>query len=479
MAWWKRSAQLLAAVAFASTLASADDCKSDSTFVIGSQDDADKLSKCTEYTGDVGLSPSASGNLTVGGLEKITGKLLTESAGDKSASLVGIAFEKLATVEGSVSVSSVDSLQFVSFPALTTVGGAIEISSLPALDTLQLPSINSIGSFKLESAPKLLKMSVGDQKHAKTTDSKIGLKHITGESDRSIVVKNVGVDSLYGLLDLYNATLVDLSELPNLNKVVLSLWRIDELRIRGNGNLTVYMWEKATTGTVQLDIGKFDIGGVKHISPCLTSDVQNFIVVNNTAEYLRFNFRGLQRLEVRENPNLKTLIPWGGDSLTNWWFQNITIKNNPELLLAYEPPRSPNDNLTANDCPYMFENSEDKFRWLPWDMKTVDIDANIDDTYFSTFVTAWQNQTGRYFEGRGRGPEVNETFIVTSSNSTFDCSGLDRLRTKTTAIQAGTYSCQGNSQAAYVIDNTAGAVKMSMGVLATLLPLLTAACVFL
>ncbi|CAG9956392.1 unnamed protein product [Clonostachys rosea f. rosea IK726] len=479
MAWWKRSAQLLAAIAFASTLAAADDCKSDSTFVISSQDDADKLGKCTEYTGDVGLSPSASGNLTVSGLEKITGKLLTESAGDKSASLVGITFEKLATVEGSVSVSSVDSLQFVSFPALTTVGGDIEISSLPELNTLKLPSINSIGSFKLESAPKLLKMSVGDSKHAKSTDSKIGLKHITGESDRSIVVKNVGVDSLDGLLDLYNATLVDLSELPNLNRVILSLWHIDEVRIRGNGNLTVYMWEKATTETVQLDIGKFDIGGVKHISPCLSSNVQNFVVVNNTAEYLRFDFRGLQRLEVRENPNLKRLIPWGGSSLTNWWFQNITIKNNPELLLAYDPPRSSNDTLTANDCPYMFEHSEDKFRWLPWDMKTIDIDANIDNTYFSTFVTAWQNQTGRYAEGYGRGPEVNETFIVTSSNSTFDCSGLDRLRTKTTAIQAGTYSCQGQSQAAYVIDETAGAVRMSMGVLATLLPLFIAACVLL
>lgn len=97
----------------------------------------------------------------------------------------------------------------------------------------------------------------------------------------------------------------------------------------------------------------------------------------------------------------------------------------------------------------------------------------------STFVTAWQNQTGRYAEGYGRGPEVNETFIVTSSNSTFDCSGLDRLRTKTTAIQAGTYSCQGQSQAAYVIDETAGAVRMSMGVLATLLPLFIAACVLL
>ncbi|VUC28724.1 unnamed protein product [Clonostachys rosea] len=478
MAWWKRSARLLAAVAFASKLASADDCNSDSTFVINSQDDADKLGKCTEYSGDVGLSPSASGNLTVSGLEKIAGKLLTESAGDKPASLVGITFEKLATVEGSFSVSSIDSLQFVSFPALATVGGAIEISSLPALNTLQLPSINSIGSFKLESAPKLLKMSVGDSKHSKTTDTKIGLKQITGESDRSIVVKNVGVNNLDGLLDLYNATLVDLSELPNLNRVVLSLWRIDEIRIRGNGNLTVYMWEKATTGTVQLDIGRFDIGGVKHISACLQSDVQNFIVVNNTAEYLRFNFRGLQRLEVRENPNLKTLIPWGGYSL-NWWFQNITIKNNPELLLAYEPPRSSNDNLTANDCPYMFEHEEDTFRWLPWDMKTIDIDTNIDGTYFSSFVTAWQNQSGSYVEGRGRGPEVNETFIVTSSNSTFDCSGLDRLRTETTAIQAGTYSCQGKSQAAYVIHEKGGAVKMSMGVLGTLLPLLTAACVFL
>ena len=361
-----------------------DDCTRDKAFIVTSQEDADTLGKCDRFNGDVGISPAAPGNITIDGLTEIRGKLFTADAGGKSAALSGVTCETLRTVDGGLSITNINTLQSISLPELFTVSGPLEISNLPALTDLQLQKINSVANFKLISAPNLLKMSVGAE--LVDIDPTVGLKHLTSQSDPSIQIRDVGIDQLSGVVDFWNASLFELAELPNLQSMLLILHHADEVRIQGNGNLTIHMMEEGWSDAPQPVMEKLYITGVKHISPCLWPDVHEFVAVNNTAKYLHFGFHAVQRLEIRDNPNMKTLIPWNGQNLYEWNLTDVLITGNPELTLQQFPHRRPDDNLTAYDCPFMYGENTDQWQWYPFHMNNVVIDANIDNTFLSVVL---------------------------------------------------------------------------------------------
>ncbi|KAH8690219.1 hypothetical protein BGW36DRAFT_433170 [Talaromyces proteolyticus] len=361
----------------------------DATITITTQTDADKLGQCQTFDGDIVLTPTIKEDITLRGIQKINGALYTGPGTDTADKPTNAQFtlssNTLTSISGNLTLSSMPGLYGLFLPNLTTVGGPVTMSELPVLANLSLQSINSVGNIRIISAPKLVNATMGSK--TVTTDPTIGLKHITDPTDATIEVRNVGLSNVDGLIDLYNASNLILKDLPNLNSVILRTGNIDQVEIQGNNDLTVYTWEGSIfTDTPQPIIGTLNISGVKQVDPCLWPDVHNFIAVNNSIEYLHFGFKSLQRIEVRDNPNLRRFLPWNGPDFAtiNVWLWNLTdliIKDNPLLTLQHSFPRAANDTLTAQQCPFMFREQKDDWYWWPFHMQSLVIDANIDNTY--------------------------------------------------------------------------------------------------
>lgn len=383
MSWKRPLLWLTIPLSLFAVAANAQACRLRSPFTVNSQADADELTKCEQFNGDVNISPSASSNITLDGLLQVFGSLRATLPGHSdtadATTLISISSKTLSFVGGSLVISSVSSLQSIALPKLKIVVGALEMSDLPSLVDLHLEGINSIGNFSLVSAPRLLEASIGADSTYKDRD--IGLKYITDTTDPAVVVRDVGLASLSGLVDLYDASLIELAELPNLNNALLNTGRVGEVRIRGNGNLTLSTWGGPGVGTTEQVVGKLSITGVKHVSPCRSFDVHEFIAVNNSVEYLHFSFTAVQRLEVRDNARLKTLVPWNGRNIWEWDLADVLIRDNPLLVLSQFPVRSANDTFTLLECPGSFNNSVDQWQWYPFHMETLAIDAAINDTF--------------------------------------------------------------------------------------------------
>ncbi|KAK7421461.1 hypothetical protein QQX98_002160 [Neonectria punicea] len=380
MVRWNRSLAVALSLPLCTWFAGATaDCPDAPTFTINSQEEADQLSKCRTFKGDIVISGDAVGNLTLEGPVKIDGKVYTDSDSSGATSrLSAISSDTIESITGDLNISSLGELKSISLPSLSLVGGALTISKLPELVDLHLEDINSVASFRLISAPKLLDAEIGLPLLAEDLD--VGLKHITDETDAVIEVRDVGLEGLGGLMNFWNASTFILEDMPNLDEALLLALRIGQARISGNGKLKLFMSEKSV-GSVQPVLETLNITGVRHISPCLWPDVHEFAAVNTTAEYLHFGFKQVRRLEIRDNPYMKTLVPWNGNNLWEWNLTDVLIQNNPLLSLKQYPRRANNDSLTELDCPFMYENNEDAWTWYPFHMNTVVINASIDNTF--------------------------------------------------------------------------------------------------
>lgn len=378
--WW------LLLLANLPRVVSADDCPTEGTFSITTQEDADKLSACDTYDGDIIISSAIAENISITGLASITGSLytdgMTNSNFDNSSTIAtSIQSETITNIRADLNISSLPGLYNISLPNLRTVGGPVTFSDLPDLVDLHLELINSVGNLRIIATPQLLTPSIGTRQIS--TNSSVGLKHITSITDKTIEIRNAGISDLGGLPDLWNVSQLILEDLPNLNEADMIVGYVGEARISGNGNLTLHMWEGgAATGTVQPVFETLNISGVKHIDPCIWPDVHEFIVINNPVKYLRFGFKALQRLEVRGNANLTEILPWNGANLYEWNLTDLLIQDNPALKLAQNfTTRNPDDNLTVSECPYMFSHEKDEWEWYPFHMNSVVIDADIDNTF--------------------------------------------------------------------------------------------------
>ena len=372
-AWW--------CVAFFVGAWATDKCTSTNGFTIASQADADVLSKCSEYTGDVLIASKAHGNITIDGLVTLHGRLSTAPSDsiESATKLIGFSSKTIETIDGDLSITNLKGLELLDLPALTTVGGDVRLQSLPALVNVHLEQINSVASLSLVSLPGLRSPSIGLD-HL-TEGSSRGLKHITSTSDPKVEVRDVGFVDLGGIMDNWNASLFSLEDAPNLNELLIIVGRVGEVRIRGNGNLTLHMPEKGWVGDVVPVMEKLSITGIKHISPCLHPEVWDFVAINNTVKYLRFGFKGVRRLEIRDNPNMKRLLPFNGQNLWEWNLSTMVVQDNPLLELVEYPSRAADDILTLGDCPYMFNNTKDQWQWYPFSMETISINARVENSF--------------------------------------------------------------------------------------------------
>ncbi|KAF7557022.1 hypothetical protein G7046_g6152 [Stylonectria norvegica] len=440
MVRWVRPLSWLSILLSCAHLTAAGNCPDGSTVTIKSQEDANEFKTCRTFKGDIVISKDAIGDIALEGPVNIVGKVYTNSnSSEESSGLLAFSTDTIETITGDLEISSLGGLKNVSLTNLRTVGGALRLNNLPMLTGLHLEGINSVASFHLISTPNLLNANIGSQ--VVRNDPEVGLKHITSETTPIIEIKNVGLNDLTGLMDVWNASMFILEDVPNLDHTILITDHVQEMRIHGNGNLTLEMWERLLDGFNQPVIETLNITGVKHISPCLWPDVYEFIAINNTVEYLHFGFKNVQRLEIRDNPYMKTLVPFNGQNLWEWNLTDILIKDNPLLTLERHPPRAKDDNLTVLECPFMFNHSTDAWEWYPFHMNTIVVNASVQDNFFQSFIDLWGQTT---FKVDNTVPAVFREFNVTSTDLSFSCSQLDRLRTITGAFP-GEYSCQGHS----------------------------------
>lgn len=94
--------------------------------------DATGLAPCATFTGDIELSPEATGEISLPGIQTLKGHLLADSVDG----LNSLSADSLQEVEGYVFLQSLPSLASLSFPKLTSVNDQLRLVDLPKLSTL-------------------------------------------------------------------------------------------------------------------------------------------------------------------------------------------------------------------------------------------------------------------------------------------------------------------------------------------------------
>lgn len=347
---------------------------------IKSQSDADGLSDCKTFDGDVTIAASATGNMTFKGVSVINGDFRAEGGSTDGGGPTGITSKSITEIKGGLTITSLSAVESVSIPNLATVGGKVDVSGLPALRSLNLHRINSVGSLRIASAPELVDFDVGEGLVGTEDRPDRGLKHITGD-DPTVTIKDIGASNIDKIFGGWNASVFELSGLPNLNAVLLGVGSVDDVRISGNGDLSLHMMEGGWTDYDQPVIGRLTMSGVVHVSPCLWPDVHEFVAVDNPIEYLHFGFRALRRLEVRRNANLRQIVPFNWESRFEWNLTDVVIEENPLLRLVELPPRAQNDTRTEDDCPFMWGDENGPFIWYTEELRNVAISGNVDNSF--------------------------------------------------------------------------------------------------
>lgn len=113
------------------------------TTTISTQAQATSLSSCSQYSGSIIIDSSASGSISVGGIQTITGDLSVNNA----TQLTALSATQLKTITGTFQLQSLQILSTLSFPALSGVNN-VYWQALPAIQTLSFASgittVNSI-----------------------------------------------------------------------------------------------------------------------------------------------------------------------------------------------------------------------------------------------------------------------------------------------------------------------------------------------
>lgn len=355
--------------------AAARDCGGPVT--IKSQSDADDLSGCKTFDGDVTIEASTTGDITFKGVSVINGDFRAGGGSSDGGGPTGISSKSITEIKGDLAITSLSVLESVSIPYLVTVGGEVDVSDLPSLRSLSFHRINSVGSLRIASAPELEHFDVGE---GRESDPDRGLKHITGD-DPTVTIKDIGAKDINNIFGGWDASVFELSGLPNLYSVTLGVRKVDDVQISGNGNLTLHVLESGWADVYQPVMGRLSISGVVHIAPCLWPDVHEFVAVDNPVQYLHFGFRALRRLEVRRNANLQQIVPFNGASRWEWDLTDVVIEENPLLRLVELPPRAQNDTLTAENCPFMWGDENSPFIWFTEELQNVAISGNVDNSF--------------------------------------------------------------------------------------------------
>lgn len=250
------------------------------TITISSNADASQISGCSTYNGDIIIDSSASGQISIDGVEQVTGDFTVDNA----TQLTAITSDRIGTIGGAFSLTGLTIMSTLQFDSLTRVN-RINWVGLPALQSLnfaqgvsesneiyisntQLNNINGIeltavGSIDINNNPYLTSVDVND------------LRNVTTALAFSANGKELEI-SFPNLRDAANLTFRDVSkiEMPSLANVGGSIgFYTDKFESFSAPNLT------KTGGTLAF----VDCPNLNNLSfPSLEQIGGGFLLANNT-----------------------------------------------------------------------------------------------------------------------------------------------------------------------------------------------------
>ncbi|KAJ5320373.1 hypothetical protein PENANT_c010G02382 [Penicillium antarcticum] len=186
---------LLTALA-ASQLAFADDDCGDTT--VENQSDVDALASCSTLKGDLTIKKTYSGEVSLSGVSKITGGIISSGASNVSS---------------------------ISAPLLESIGDKFDLEGLTTLTLLSFPELTSVGSINWDALPKLqsLNFDTGVTKAGNVQISNTGLTNLNG-----ISLMTVGTFSIQNNRDLKN---ININNLKNATDLISFSGNYDTLEI--------------------------------------------------------------------------------------------------------------------------------------------------------------------------------------------------------------------------------------------------------
>lgn len=354
---------------------------------IASQQDADGLSGCGTVTGDVLISGSATGQINLNGVSKITGSLqlfpcasnfcdgLTSlSSPDLLEVGENVIFDNLTTLNevllpnlqsahsislvdlpnltnvsmdslhiamsggfelyntGNVTLSGLTSLAEVSLPNLA-VAKVVQLNDLPALKSISFGSLTSVTSVIIVDAP-LLSRAIFQVMSAFRPSSDI--------PETEVQISNT---NLTGLADIFvganNISRMSFSDNPSMHQLSLGILHIGELQVHGSGGLYLDFDEPLRYSDTDISsVGLLNISGLRDVSSTrgpynINSGLamDTFIAANNNMTEMSVPaVQALKVLDVHDNPNLEDLRI--SADMTSWDMDVIRIVDNPKLVLS-------------------------------------------------------------------------------------------------------------------------------------------------
>lgn len=356
---------------------------------ITSQQDADGLNGCGTVTGDVIISGSAAGQITLNGVSNITGSLqlapcpLTACDGLQSFSSpdlleVGqnVIFENLTTFTEIVlpKLQSAHSISLVELPNLTNVSmdslhlamnggfelynaGNVTLSGLTSLSELSLPNLAVAKVVQLNELPALKTISfesltsvnsivILDTPLLSRADFQV-MSAFRPSPDVPETQVQISNTDLTGLADIFagahNISRMSFSNNPSMYQLSLGILHIGELQVHGSGGLSLDFAEPLYYGDSDVSsVGLLNITGLRDVSSYrgpynINSGLamDTFIAANNNMTEMSVPaIQALKLLHIHDNANLESLRL--SADMTSWKMDVIRIVDNPKLILSNE-----------------------------------------------------------------------------------------------------------------------------------------------
>lgn len=344
-------------------------------------------------SGDVVISTSASGSITLSGVGQITGSLQSEACTTTTGSSCGgltsfsspdlkvvnggVIFENLTTLTevnlpnlyrvnnidlralgqlqrlaldslsavfdgeslentGNVTFSGLSSLVDLSLPELE-IAQAFELLDMQALRNVSLPSLTSLTVLRIVDAPRLLTTRFGVFSAFPPT------KDIP---QTTVEISNVNITYLQSIFTgiALNLNHIAVSNVPSLNVLEMGLWHVNELQLHGNGDTSLRFEEPSSWSSDDTNISTVGLLNVSGLSDVWSTRgpgningglaIDTFIAANNTLSNLDVPaVQNLRSLNVNNNPSLQSISLL---DMQDWDVDVIRIVDNPMLLVSGE-----------------------------------------------------------------------------------------------------------------------------------------------
>lgn len=356
---------------------------------ITSQQDADGLNGCGTVSGDLLVSGSAAGQISLNGVSNITGSLQLvpcqstacdglESFSSPDLVAVGenVIFDNLTTLTEVLlpKLQSAHSISLVDLPKLTSVSmdslqlamigdfelyntGNVTLSGLTSLTELSLPELAVAKVVQLNDLPALKRISFGslssvtsiiilDAPILSRADFQVisAFRPSPDIPETQVLVSNT---NLTGFVDIFagaqNISRMSFSNNPSMYQLSLGILHIGELQVHGNGSLYLDFAQPLHYGDNDISsVGLLNISGLRDVSSSrgpynINSGlaIDTFIAANNNMTNMSVPaIQALRVLEIHDNANLENLRVL--EEMAGWEMDLIRIIDNPKLVLSNE-----------------------------------------------------------------------------------------------------------------------------------------------